>query len=803
LGKKRQLKKFYEKQTRFIYKLEETLNLRFLQKKGFKIPKSFTCSLEALEFYKKVGPIILDYLKQELVFYIDEDKTYSVRCSANLKDKSIKSFVGQFQTIFNQKGVDSILNSIEKIWISLGDIKIQDYSKKFSQNPNLNQMCILIQEMVYPEFSGVVFTRNPLTGLNEIIVECVKGSGENLVQVGKTPERWVNKWDAWIECPPVTEKKIKIISKIVKESKKISRKYGEPLNLEWAYDGKKVYWLQLRQITALKNNNLYSNKLLRNFMPGMIKPLVWSVNVPVVNTIWEYIFEVLIGSAAKKIDIHNLAHSFYYRAYFNMNIMGDIFELFGMPRDLLETLLGVDSEGKDKPSFKPSGRTLYYLPRIFVFCMRLYSFSKYIRKFLKSHKKKYDLIKKINIDNLDEKESKEFIEKLIELNTKATFYVVLTEFLNNFYNKRVKDKLIENNIEYEDIGFPFVNKRLKNSDPHSEISRLYEEFNNLKDFEKEDITQIEYEEFLERYADNEFTRDFQKFILKFGFLREIGNDFSKPSWDERPQLMLKMVIDHKEPEVKKAYEERFKIIKKYIFKSRLSKSILKRAIQYLEYKQAVTNLYSYGYDLFRIFFLKIADLLVNKKVLLEKDDIFYLTYDEVKEIIENNEKAKVLRKYITKRKKEMLLYRNLQLPEIIYNDVLPKPILSDISIQELEGVPTSKGFHIGPVKVVKGYRDEKKIQKGDIIAIPYSEVSLTPLFAKAKAVISESGGLLSHFSIVAREYNIPVLVSVKGATLLKNNTLIAVDAYKGKISILKDKYKLDKQYDREIPVLIK
>ena len=89
----------------------------------------------------------------------------------------------------------------------------------------------------------------------------------------------------------------------------------------------------------------------------------------------------------------------------------------------------------------------------------------------------------------------------------------------------------------------------------------------------------------------------------------------------------------------------------------------------------------------------------------------------------------------------------------------------------------------------------KKIKDGDIIAIPFSDVSWTPLFAKAKAVISESGGMLAHCSIVAREYNIPAIVSVNGATLLKDKTLIAVDAFKGKISILKKSYKLDEEED--------
>jgi pyruvate,water dikinase len=170
-----------------------------------------------------------------------------------------------------------------------------------------------------------------------------------------------------------------------------------------------------------------------------------------------------------------------------------------------------------------------------------------------------------------------------------------------------------------------------------------------------------------------------------------------------------------------------------------------------------------------------------------------MSSDEVKELIENNEKSTEFTNKITRRKIEMVKYRDLQLPEIIYDDFLPAPIDKVHITNELEGVPTSKGYYVGPIKIVRGINDINKIHDGDIIAIPYSDVSWTPLFTKAKAVISESGGVLSHSSIVAREYNIPAIVSVNNATVLSDNTLIAVDAYRGKISILKHSYNEDKE----------
>jgi pyruvate,water dikinase len=85
--------------------------------------------------------------------------------------------------------------------------------------------------------------------------------------------------------------------------------------------------------------------------------------------------------------------------------------------------------------------------------------------------------------------------------------------------------------------------------------------------------------------------------------------------------------------------------------------------------------------------------------------------------------------------------------------------------------------------VLKGIQDLSKVKEGDVLIIPYSDVGLTPLFGKAGAIIAESGGFLSHSSIIAREYGIPAIVSVPGACQLKDDTMVTVDGYHGEIII--------------------
>ena len=101
----------------------------------------------------------------------------------------------------------------------------------------------------------------------------------------------------------------------------------------------------------------------------------------------------------------------------------------------------------------------------------------------------------------------------------------------------------------------------------------------------------------------------------------------------------------------------------------------------------------------------------------------------------------------------------------------------------LKGVPTSRGTYSGPVTVVQGIQDFGKVDQGDVLVIPYSDVGWAPLFTRAGAVVAESGGMLSHSSIVAREYGIPAVVSVPGACRLADRVRVTVDGYRGLVRV--------------------
>ena len=206
-----------------------------------------------------------------------------------------------------------------------------------------------------------------------------------------------------------------------------------------------------------------------------------------------------------------------------------------------------------------------------------------------------------------------------------------------------------------------------------------------------------------------------------------------------------------------------------------------RTRQFIEYRENVSFTYTYGYGLFRRYFLETGRRLVDRGLLDAVEDVMYLYLDELRGALLglSDEPPRPL---VAARRREMQELADVSMPEIIYGDDYV-PTRSPDGDATRSGVPTSRGHHRGTLRLVRDTSDFGKVQAGDVIAIPYSDVAWTPLFARAGAVIAEAGGMLSHSSIVAREYRIPCVVSVPDAMRLPDGATVVVDGYAGSVVV--------------------
>ncbi|MDO9086450.1 MAG: PEP/pyruvate-binding domain-containing protein [Anaerolineaceae bacterium] len=751
-------------------------NLRTLSKIGMKIPLTYVIPWEVFDRYQAKDDSVIQELKTKITDELVPSKLYAIRSSANVEDSLQYSFAGQFKTMLNIKGVEEILSAILSIWDTTNSSSVIQYLEKLPNNPQKLQMAVIVQEMVTPEYSGVAFSRNPITGTDEIVIEAVEGIGEKLVQSGVTPYRWIHKWGKWIVKPDENIIPESVVTQVIIGTKKIVNAYKNPIDLEWVYDGNSITWVQAREITSLSNISIYSNRISKEVMPGQIKPLIWSINLPLIIPTWIDLLNELVGETHLKVE--DMAKQFYYRSYFNMGAMGKLFSKAGFPSEGLEMMMGVVPKEAGRPVFKFNPGMLRLAPKLIWFFYNKWTFARRYKRDMPeliASFSRYDLadVSDLSLDQLII-EIKELFNRL----QKVVFFNVHIPLLLSMYNNLLSFNLKKMGVLPEEFDFTNGIAGIENNNPNFLLRKLNQQYKQLDPETRQAIISSNFEQFIEMPIISEFKQGVLDFKQKFGHLSDNTNNFTAIPWREKPEFILLMICDYPEEDEKIKKSLQFSDLKK---KPLLLNVFYKRTRVFYQYRDEVGDLYAYGYGLFRPYFLAISKIFVDLKILDEIDDIFYLDWQEIQNIADNFGQSKENKKIIQDRKIAMEESREIELPMTIFGDQ-PPPIISQHS-SILKGVPTSPGYYSGPVRKVLGIDDFPKVKQGDVLVVPFSDIGWSPLFAKAGAVVSESGGILSHSSIIAREYKIPAVVSVPDAMKMKDNQMIVVDGYKGEIII--------------------
>jgi phosphohistidine swiveling domain-containing protein len=753
--------------------------LRDLVEAGFRVPPTLVCTWEAHQAYLDNRVEMITQLTQELDRKINPKKLYAVRSSANLEDNISFSFAGQFNSYLNIRGVDGIITAAWGIWSMTQSTQVQEYLKRHDLISRDLQMAVIIQEMVPPVISGVVFSRNPVTGADEVVAEAVHGPGKNLLEDGKTPARWVQKENRWLVKPMNCSIPQELISQVVQQTRRIAKKFSYPLDLEWVYDGNKLFWVQMRQITALPQNKVYSNQIAKDMLPGLISPLVWSINIPIVNAAWIDLLTEVIGPNDLKPE--DLARPFYFRAYFEMGAFQRIFKSLGLPDNMLERMMGIPSSQSTRVSRRPGWKFFLRLPRLMYFLWDKTHSQARLQRELPQLQTEFDQLSHQEIAQLSPEQLQQAIVHLSQLLRRAAYWNILAPMLMSAHAQILRWQLRSSGLDYDQLDVIGEVQTIQELDPGQALRHLSEAYHSLDLCLQEELaTQPAQAMNLPDLEGFRFV--FQGFLDRFGHLSNSGNDFSSVPWREQPELVLQMVREL-QPETSEAGHAKLKFDQLPLpsVKRRLLRPIFNRLQRYWFFREKIGSLYTYGYGLFRPYFRAIAEYLLQRGQFSHWEDIFYLTWDEIQSVLNSNSVTAVYADLVQQRRHEMEDAREVVLPTIIYGE---HPTPQNLSInRQLQGIPTSGGTYTGKLVVVNGIQDWQKVTHGCVLVVPYSDVGWTPLFMKAGGIISESGGILSHCSVIAREYGLPAVVAVENATHLLDGQLVTVDGYQGLITL--------------------
>lgn len=735
--------------------------LRWLSRQGVRVPATWVL-IEPDGDRRQLARILAPLA--------DSGRRFAVRSSANVEDGGDRSYAGQFASVVDVEGLEPLVEAAVAVTQSGQGDGVGVYRRQAGDQRPI-EMGVLVQEMVEPVVSGIAFSKNPLTGLSEVIIELTPGPGTGLVEGRVIPDRWVHRWGDFVERPVSDRLGAGVVSSLAATVARLADAYGAPIDLEWVYDGSEVWWVQARPITGLQGHTIYSRRIAKEVMPGIILPLVWSVNVPMVNTAWVELFREAVGRV--DIEPEDLARSFGYRSYFNMTAIGEIFAALGMPRESLELLLGLPA-GSDPPRFKPTFRTMTKLPRLAAMLVRLSVYGGRVDRLLPGFAEEYRSFADRTLDTLDDDALLAEIGAMQRLGVRAARANIVTPLLANVYATLLGRTLGRHGVDQATVdltaGFdmtPF--------DPTADMARIGAAIAALEPVRQEAILSDGL-----TALPAALVTEVEAFLEKFGHLSDSGNDFSIPPWREVPDTVVRLIASQaSDPrsssrfqwgQVRRALPRRHRPVGGLLYR---------RAGAFLHRREAVSSVYTFGYGQFRRYFLEVGRRLTARGVLAEAGEVMYLTLTEVRSALLGGGDTGDLSAIVAVRKTEVAGAGSLEVPDVIYgDDFVARPPL-DPHATTWTGTATSRGYHSGPVRVVRGLADFERVEHGDVVAIPYSDAGWTPLFTRAGAVVAESGGMLSHSSIVARENGIPCVVSVARAMQIPEGALVSVDGHRG------------------------
>jgi pyruvate,water dikinase len=283
------------------------------------------------------------------------------------------------------------------------------------------------------------------------------------------------------------------------------------------------------------------------------------------------------------------------------------------------------------------------------------------------------------------------------------------------------------------------------------------------------------------------------FLKRYGFLSSNGTDFTVAPWAETPTLIwhtigrsaatpMEPVIDDVETireEAQSRVRSRLNRVHRMLFDR-----LLASTITYIDLRERTSLFMSEDSYQMRRIFLALADHLVGRGDLEQRDDVFYLTYDELRQLVEGKLEANVAQELVVAQKAEMEADARVELPDTICGDNVPtRPILPVEGQEYLVGISGSSGLAQGYARIILDPAEAPvTLTRNDILIVPFTDVGWTPLFSGIAGIVAETGGQLSHTSIVAREYGLPAVVSVKKAThLIKHGQPITVDGDSGRV----------------------
>ncbi|MBE9171287.1 glycerol-3-phosphate acyltransferase [Pleurocapsales cyanobacterium LEGE 06147] len=709
-----------------------------------------------------------------------------VRSSAIGEDTETASAAGQYLSVLNIASREALKTAIFDCQASYLQSAAVEYRRHRQQQDK--SMAVLIQKQIKGVFAGVAFSRDPLAGFGDaVVIEALPGDTPQVVSGRVTPQRYqvivpelrdsieqdkqsltITQEDSNSAAADIPAELLQSVALLVREMEELFQ--GVPQDLEWTYDGEKLWLLQVRPITTLQP--IWTRKIAAEVIPGLIRPLTWSINQPLTCGVWGELFTLVLDKRARGLDFNQTAALHFSRAYFNATLLGQIFLRMGLPPESLEFL--TRGEKFSKPPLKS---TLRNIPGLWRLLQREWNL---IKDFEGDRQKLFaPTLTELKVQPVTELSSEEIldrVEMILVVLERATYYSILAPL--SLALRQAIFKVSETELD---------NSQTPEVESMRSLACLATDTRKL--LTTEQITLDSSASLFAHIAENpegeSILKRFNQWLERYGYLSEVATDIAISRWQDNPRPVREMFT--------RFFFDREAA--KQTQSSSTPQSIdwrTKFVQERLNLKGQVSKYYSQLLAHLRWSFLALAKHWLNSGLLTTTESIFLLDLPQIRRLVTdpNDELREQLPHLIAQRQEE--LEQNQQLtsvPYVVYGYPSPLSLLSAKSSLPksslLKGIGTSPGQIEGYIKVLLNFDAATNIDKQTIIVVPHTDAGWTPLLASAGGLIAEAGGRLSHGAIVAREYGIPAVMNIPHATeLLKDGQRVRLDGKVGLVEIL-------------------
>ncbi|HET9169507.1 MAG TPA: rifamycin-inactivating phosphotransferase [Actinospica sp.] len=782
---------------------------------GISVPEGFCVTTEAFRRVRDEGEgygasIAETPMPQDVAAEIagaiarfGEDAAYAVRSSATAEDLPTASFAGQQDTYLNIVGSAEVLRHVSRCWASLFTERAMAYRERIGIDHGAVDMAVVVQRMVDAEAAGVLFTADPLTGNRRVAtVDAVFGLGEALVSGQVTPDAFAVRDGEIVgrsiagERPALTDAEA---VRLVELGRRIEAHFGRPQDIEWCLADGGFRFVQSRPITTLfpipeaadQGNHVYCSVGHQQMMTDAMKPLGLSM--------WKLTAMAPMHEAGGRLFVDatpQLASPASRAGLLDLIGRGD-----PLTRDALETVLAredfipldPDAPAKGRGGARPD--PIETDPGIVAGLIErsqesIAELGREIRS--KSGPELFDFLL-----------AEAFVEHKQFLVDPLSFQALMAGMDATWWlNEKLLDWLGEKNAAdtltlsapdniTSEMGLALLDV--------ADAIRPYPEVVAFLEGAEEDGF---LDELPKLPGGTEAREAIEAYLDRYG-MRCVGEiDITRPRWRERPSTLVPVILDNlrnfapgaaarrfEEGRLRAEQKEadvltRLRALPDGGHRADETKRMIDRVRTFIGYREYPKYGIISRYLVYKQALMAEAERLADGGVIGDKEDVFYLTFEEFQEVVSSGRADERL---IRRRRDDFRTYQALTPPRVLTSEgeaLNGAYRRDDVPDGALIGLAVSAGTVEGRARVILDMA-RADLGPGDILVTTATDPSWSPLFVAVAGLVTEIGGLMTHGAVIAREYGLPAVVGVDQATRrIRDGQRIRVHGTDGYVEIL-------------------